>query len=78
MQFRPLLFLKPGSSTSKLLVYFKHMGMFAPQSSLVLLAFASKFCLVAWALPQVEQSDYIDQLKFRLIDQNLTTLEAGQ
>lgn len=54
------------------------MGMFAPQSSLVLLAFASKFCLVAWALPQVEQSDYIDQLKFRLIDQNLTTLEAGQ
>ena len=54
------------------------MIMFAPQSFLVLLAFAANSCLVAWALPQVEQSDYIDQLKTRLIDQNLTTLEAGQ
>jgi hypothetical protein len=51
--------------------------MFAPQSVLVLLAFASRLCLVAWALPQVEQSDYIDELKSRLIDQKLTTFEAG-
>jgi len=52
--------------------------MFASQSLVILLLFASDFWSTAQALPQVEQSDYIDQLKSHLIDQNLTTLEAGQ